>query len=231
MKPLVLLSLLFFLLQQSLVAQYSISGDTTQPRLIWQHPAPAVATSALLLAGVSPYFFEAAVAQNQLVREEVQMWRRDKYDFASFEIENIFQYLPLASVELLDWFGVPSRHKGWPLLYRTASSFLITSVVTQSLKHSVNEWRPDHSATNSFPSGHTALAAAGAELLRLEYGKTSAWIPAAGFTVAAATGFMRIYNDRHWLNDVLAGAAIGIISADISYWFNAKLETLFEQKK
>ena len=31
-------------------------------------------------------------------------------------------------------------------------------------------------------------------------------------------GVLRIYNNRHWLNDVLAGAGIGILSARIGYW-------------
>ena len=29
---------------------------------------------------------------------------------------------------------------------------------------------------------------------------------------------MRLYNNRHWLNDVLAGAGVGIISAQIGNW-------------
>lgn len=99
------------------------------------------------------------------------------------------------------------------------------------MKHGVSHRRPDHSAANSFPSGHTALAAAGAELLRLEYGSTSVWIPVAGFTVTAATGLLRIYNDRHWLGDVLAGAAIGLLSADISCWLNGKIESLLSTGK
>ena len=48
--------------------------------------------------------------------------------------------------------------------------------------------------------------------------------PAAGFAIAAFTGFMRLYNDRHWTGDVLAGAAVGIISADISFWLNNLIE-------
>jgi membrane-associated phospholipid phosphatase len=27
-----------------------------------------------------------------------------------------------------------------------------------------------------------------------------------------------MYNERHWLNDVLAGAGIGILSAKAAYW-------------
>jgi len=31
-------------------------------------------------------------------------------------------------------------------------------------------------------------------------------------------GLMRMCNDRHWYNDVLAGAGIGILSARLGYW-------------
>lgn len=78
--------------------------------------------------------------------------------------------------------------------------------------------RPDGSAFNSFPSGHTATAFVGAEVLRREYWHVSPWIGITGYAVAAGTGFLRMYNNRHWLTDVLAGAGIGILSVEIAYW-------------
>lgn len=39
----------------------------------------------------------------------------------------------------------------------------------------------------------------------------------AGYAVATATAYLRIYNDRHWINDVIAGACIGILSTKLSY--------------
>ena len=29
---------------------------------------------------------------------------------------------------------------------------------------------------------------------------------------------MRMYNNRHWASDVLAGAGVGILSASLTYW-------------
>ena len=55
----------------------------------------------------------------------------------------------------------------------------------------------------------------GAELVRQEYGT---WPGVAAYTVATGVAFLRIYNDRHWLNDVIAGAGIGILSAQAAYW-------------
>ena len=67
------------------------------------------------------------------------------------------------------------------------------------------------------PSGHTATAFAGAELLRLEYKEVSPWYGFAGYVVATATGTLRVLNNRHWVSDVVAGAGFGILSARLSY--------------
>lgn len=52
-------------------------------------------------------------------------------------------------------------------------------------------------------SGHTATVFIGAELVRIEYG---GWYGAGAYTIATGVAFMRMYNGRHWLHDVVAGA-------------------------
>ena len=71
---------------------------------------------------------------------------------------------------------------------------------------------------NSFPSGHTYMAFAGAELLRKEYGSDYPWRAIAGYTIATLVGLMRVRNNRHWVGDVLAGAGLGILTTDLVYW-------------
>ena len=66
---------------------------------------------------------------------------------------------------------------------------------------------------NSFPSGHTTLAFALATSLSGEV--TERWPRLAGlsrvvgYSAAALTGFSRVYKDKHWGTDVVAGALIG----------------------
>ena len=46
---------------------------------------------------------------------------------------------------------------------------------------------------------------------------TSPWIGVAGYAMATSTGLLRMYNNRHWITDVVAGAGIGIASTTLSY--------------
>jgi membrane-associated phospholipid phosphatase len=67
----------------------------------------------------------------------------------------------------------------------------------------------------SFYSGHTnsafAVAVALATCASLR-GDPDAWVAwAAGLPLAAATGYLRIAADRHYLSDVLAGAGAGAL--------------------
>ena len=65
----------------------------------------------------------------------------------------------------------------------------------------------------SFPSGHTTSAFAAAAAVSSETSRFwpgSRWvIGPILYTGAALTGVSRMYNNRHWLSDVLTGAGIG----------------------
>jgi membrane-associated phospholipid phosphatase len=43
------------------------------------------------------------------------------------------------------------------------------------------------------------------------------------YAVATGTGILRMYNNKHWLGDVAAGAGIGILSTTLSYWLYDKI--------
>lgn len=85
------------------------------------------------------------------------------------------------------------------------------------LKSALKKTRPDGTAF-SFPSGHSAIAFAGATQLTLEYGQHHRWMPFAAYGLAATVGVMRLGNDKHYLSDVLFGAGLGILSMKMAYW-------------
>jgi hypothetical protein len=146
-------------------------------------------------------------------------------------IDDYIQHLPAVSVFALDGLGFKGKNKPEKQLLLYAGSNIIGAGVTQSLKRIVNRERPNGANRRSFPSGHTATAFIAAELLNQEFGHISPWIGIAGYTTASATAYLRLYNNEHWLGDVLAGAAIGMASTKIVYWIDKKLKSNRKDKQ
>jgi hypothetical protein len=141
--------------------------------------------------------------------------------------DDYLQYAPLATPYVLKLCGVESRHNYGEYTVLLAVSSMSMAIMVNVLKYTVKELRPNGISRNSFPSGHTATAFMGAELLRTEFWEVSPWIGVGGYLVASSVGFMRCWRNRHWVTDVLAGAGIGILSARIAYWVFPPLQRLF----
>lgn len=151
--------------------------------------------------------------QNTEIRNELQ----ENID-SKITIDDFSQYAPMAAVYALNLCGMKGVHNFRDRTILLATSALIMGITTNVLKYTTKVQRPDGSSFNSFPSGHTAMAFMGAEFLWKEYHQVSPWIGVAGYAVASGTGIFRMYNNRHWLTDVLAGAGIGILSTKAAYW-------------
>ena len=104
----------------------------------------------------------------------------------------------------------------------------IYAATTYGLKSAITEARPDGSA-KTFSSGHTATAFFGATVLAHEYRDSHPELVIAGYTLAAATGALRIANNKHWVTDVLMGSAIGIASAELAYVLYPKVRTQWQK--
>ena len=133
-------------------------------------------------------------------------------------IDNVLEYVPTAAVFGLKLLGVPAESSWKRRLTVSVVSFGINAAVTYSLKHTIHEMRPDGTDNHSFPSGHTAAAFCGATTLMHEYRKVSPWIGVAGYAVATTVAVDRVRRNRHHWGDVVAGAAIGVASAEAGYW-------------
>ena len=149
------------------------------------------------------------------VNKTVNGWFKD--NSSQFKIDRYMHFLPSAAFLALSVTQIKAKHA----LHEMAA-------MGYGLKAVVKEERPGNSGHHSFPSGHTTIAFTGAELLRQEYGNTLGW---AGYAVASAEAFLRVYNNKHWLGDVLAGAGIGILSARAAYWLLPWEQRLFGRTK
>ena len=142
---------------------------------------------------------------------------RQDHPFFVTHVDNFLQWSPAAAVVALNIAGVQGERPFGSELRIYGISTLLMGGSVFSLKHLTHEQRPDGSSFTSFPSGHTATVFAAAEWLRTEYWQRSPWIGMAGYAAATATGVLRVYNNRHWVSDVVAGAAIGFLSTRIAY--------------
>ena len=141
----------------------------------------------------------------------------------STHIDDYIQYLPALAVFSLDAAGLKGKNKPQQQLLLYALANVSAAVIVKPMKGIIGRARPDKSDFRSFPSGHTSTAFVAAEFLHQEYGHYSPWISAAGYATAAATGYIRLYNNQHWLGDVMAGAAIGMASTKLVYWMKREI--------
>ena len=121
-------------------------------------------------------------------------------------------------------YAQPLTGHNWPrFAVNTLASVGVAYGVKTALKAMIKEERPDHSDNKSFPSGHAAMAFAAARSIDKEFRKDCIWIPIAGYAAATAVGIERIASDRHHWYDVVAGAAVGVGSAELTWWLSDKL--------
>ena len=91
-----------------------------------------------------------------------------------------------------------------------AKSIGFNTLVVTTLKETVDKERPNGNCCDAFPSGHTSTAFVSAAFMHHRYGFRIA-IPA--YVVATFVGYARVESDKHFAEDVVAGAAIGFLSS------------------
>lgn len=85
---------------------------------------------------------------------------------------------------------------------------IVSQSITQSVKLLTMRTRPDGTSL-SLPSGHTASAFATATVLQSNFG----WkVGAPAYAAAVWIGASRVQMKRHFVSDVVAGAAVGLVA-------------------
>ena len=190
-------------------------------------PRQLLAPLAVIGAAVVGINSDWAESLNKEIKKGLQINdRANQYHF-----EDWVQYAPAGGTYALKVGGVKGKHDYVDLTILTAMSYAFMAAGVNATKYTVKKLRPDGSTRNSFPSGHTATAFVGAELLRREYWDTSPWIGVAGYAVAGTTAFFRMYHNRHWFTDVIAGAGMGALSVQVAYWLYPVITRTFCKKR
>ncbi|MDY5968944.1 MAG: phosphatase PAP2 family protein [Bacteroidales bacterium] len=207
------ITLLFLLLYCAARAQDSIYHKL--------HVRSFMAPTLGIAAGASLTFQPSLRRINEEVRNSVQKWRNEGFlRGTAIRADDVMQYTPFAAMYFFKLCGMKGKHDYAAMTYRATVCYSLVLFGTSVAKSWSQVSRPDNVfSLNSFFSGHTSTAFASAEMLRLEYGQTSPWIGIGAYGVSTVTGLLRIYNNRHWFGDVLAGAGMGILCAQLSYWF------------
>ena len=131
--------------------------------------------------------------------------------------DNYLQLFPLILLLGLKLGGIRGSF-GWKrLLTFIVLAIILTQLVVNGLKLTTGVLRPDVTNYFSFPSGHTAAAFMAATLFYKEYGFKGYWVGLVAYAAAIVTGFTRILNKRHWLFDVIIGAALGILLTNLAF--------------
>lgn len=103
-------------------------------------------------------------------------------------------------------------------------ALLASGVANGAVKYTVGRERPSFTDDphrfvpfngkdrwQSFPSGHAVVAFSLAASISDEARKP--WVTALTYGTASLVGWSRVYEDRHWASDVVAGAVIGVATS------------------
>jgi len=178
---------------------------------------------------IAPVSLGAAglITQGRMSRHFQQEVRAHYPDFSS-KADEFLIYAPGVFSLGLGAAGVKGKNKFKDQIILAILSSVISQGVTQGLKKIIGYPRPDGSGFDAFPSGHTTMAFTSATLLHEEYGHRSVWYSVGGYSVASASGALRVLNNKHWLSDVLMGAGVGIGATKGTYliypWAKNKLK-------
>ena len=215
----------------------AIKRDTLPPSFNWNEATVKkgfpyqtfIVPAVLVTYGFTSLHNAGLISVNDKLREEIYTERTSKQPI---HIDNYLPFLPIVAVYGLNALGIEGKNNFRDRTMILGISGIIMGTAVLSIKHFSGETRPDGSDNYSFPSGHTAGAFATAEFLRQEYKDVSPWYGVAGYAMAAATGYLRMYNNKHWVGDVAAGAGIGIMSTKLAYWIYPVIKhTLFKDKE
>jgi membrane-associated phospholipid phosphatase len=225
MKKILIFGLVFPLVFQSMAQMNSGAhadfhqADSFKRKHIWLEP--------VIVAGYAGTTYICYRFFDSRIQDESQ---EGKTGF-SIKASRSVGYLGLGRTQAIAWGGtaavslITKNKKLQKTVIIWAGSLLLNSTITQQLKisfqrhrpssgdpYNVFDWRSGPRLHNSFPSAHTSNAFTTATVFASLYANHQ-WVPPVAYGLATIVGLSRIYDNAHWASDVMAGAAVGFLSA------------------
>ncbi len=177
-------------------------------------------TAGLFVAGVGGLF---------AIDQDIQdWWQDDVRGDASDNLASAFEPFghhknALAGAAALAGFGMLiDNRKAQATGLLAVQAILLTAPLVEGLKLAGGRHRPNNSpndahdwegpgfsqAQKSFASGHAAYAFTTATVIANQY-KDNWLVPVGAYSVAGLTALSRVNDNKHWVSDVVVGAALG----------------------
>lgn len=229
-----LLILIFFfeLLSRPLIAQVdSLSLDRAYLNSYWHHSKQLVTAPAkwngkqfltfASLGGIT-VALSAADQDVALFFQENQTLTLSR--ISAYGLEPLANYYSFFTMGALMAHGLASgNEKSSATAMMALQSYLISGLIVKIPKYLMgrarpnawwepepNEWQGPGNG-KSFPSGHATSAFAVASVVAYQY-RDRPWIPITSFGLATLAGISRLYDNKHWVSDVFAGAVLGTVT-------------------
>lgn len=202
----------------AIVAMPTTAKAQYSPKTTMSHPKLEALTSSgkfRIIAASAPLIVGGLLAKK--ADRDFRGLRNEYWPAFENHADDYLQYAPLMLTVGLKACGVESRNSWGRMAASVAMSHALMTGAVSAFKYGTEVMRPDGTTRNSFPSGHTATAFMSATILTREYGHKTPLVGIGAYATAASTGFMRMANNRHWLSDVLTGAGLGILTAELGY--------------
>ena len=204
--------------QDSLVVSGSeVKTEAREEKAAWPkvHPDFRVRPQQIVVPAAMIGIGAVAVANPKMC--EWKMDFRDKWQDwrGTHRKANVETWATLSAQLAAVVIGSKTKHKFVDRILVKLTSYTLLYATMPVVNRCVREMRPDGHSNHSFPSFKSAAAFMVAEQTRIERG----WAWGMGmYAFAAGVGALQMYNDRCYVNDIVAGAGMGILAVHAAYW-------------
>ena len=201
-QPYILCCLVFIMNCRALNSQVPDTAVNNPPPVQFNWKATVLVPAILAGYGLSTTGDNGLFVSSRDVYEGI----RERWPGFQTNADDYLVYVPAVAVYGLNLAGVKGKNNIVDRSIIYGVSHTAALVTFRAIKRSTGVLRPDSSDNRSMPSGHTTLAFVSATFFFEEFKDKSILIGLAGYSVATATGVIRMLNNKHWMSDVFVGA-------------------------